>query len=100
LVTWADYLISRVRYTKNPKRIDEVEIYTDEGEKLKKSDNMKRETVVSLLKKKLKFMTIKKDTNGWKRGDNVIPYEADGEYFIRTDGNKTKEDNLGQLPEF
>lgn len=97
---WADYLISRVRYTTDHKRIDEVEVYTDDGNQVKKYDNMNREKVVSFLKKGLKFMTIRKNSDGWNRGDNVIPYEVDGEYFIRTDGNKIKEDNLGELDEF
>lgn len=35
-----------------------------------------------------------------KWADTVIAYALGGEYFIRTDGNKTKADNLGELPEF
>ena len=36
----------------------------------------------------------------WSKGDRVIRYNLDGEYFIRTDGNKKKSDNLGKLPKF
>ena len=38
----------------------------------------------------------------WKLnfGARVEVIQVDGEYFIRTDGNKIKNDNLGELPEF
>lgn len=97
---WGDYLISRVRYTKDHKRIEYVETYTDDGETVKLYGDMKRETVVANLKKGLKFTTIRKKDGKWNKGDNVITYESDGEHFIRTDGNKVKEDNLGELEEY
>ena len=100
MTKWADFLISKVCYDDSHKRIKKVEVHTDDGTYVHPAGQVDRLIVVSNLKKGLTYMTVRNGTNGWKQGDKVIPYAVDDEYFIRTDGNKIKEDNLGELPEF
>jgi len=101
MATWADYLISVVQYNNEHTRIIQVKQHLDKGNTVGSSNIVARLTVVSNLKSGKNYCTIYKNKNGnWDKGDNVIPYLVDGEYFIRTDGNKTKADNLGELPEF
>jgi len=57
--------------------------------------------VISKIKQGKKYMTIFRTKDGkWKRGEEVHILTIDGEEFIRTDANKIKADNLGNLPEF
>lgn len=95
---WASYLISAVRYNKEHTRIESVLQHVDNGDNVGMATTVSRQTVVSNINSGYTYCTIRKDVN-WKKGDNIIAY-YDGEYFIRTDGNKTKSDNLGELPEF
>lgn len=98
---WADYLISAVQYNNDHTHIIQVKQHVDNGDNVGESSIVSRLTVVSNLKGGYTYCTIRKGSNGkWKQGDNVIAYQLDGEYFIRTDGNKTRSDNLGELPEF
>lgn len=101
MAKWADYLISAVQYNNEHTRIIQVKQHLDEGNTVGSSNIVARLTIVSNLKSGKNYCTIYKNKNSnWDKGDNVIPYLVDGEYFIRTDGNKIKADNLGELPEF
>lgn len=40
-----------------------------------------------------------KETGHHKEGEEVFVYTREGDYFIRTKGNKTEDDNLEELPE-
>ena len=96
----ADYFISKVSYNTNHTRIVYVKQHVvHDGNKFDDGVVASRSTVVSNLNTST-YMTIIQTTNSWNVGDKVIRYLIDGEYFIRTDGNKTKSDNLGELPEF
>ena len=96
----ADYFISKVSYNPSHTQIMYVKQHTvNDGNKFDNGTVVTRSTVVSNLSINT-YMTIIETSSGWKVGDNVIRYEIDGEYFIRTDGNRTKSDNLGELPEF
>ncbi len=63
---------------------------------------MLRSSVVNLLDADKTFATITKDSTNskWVQGANVEVITVDGEKYIRTDRDKTKKDNLGQLPRF
>jgi len=100
MVKSADYFISKVSYNQNHTRITNViQHLVSDGNTLADGTVVTRAIVVSNLAT-LKYMTVVKTSGGWKLGDNVIRYFIDNEYFIRTDGNETKSDNLGELPEF
>ena len=99
MVKWADYLISEVCYNEKHTRIIKVKQHEDLGEKVGDSTVVPKSVVIGNIQNKNNYCTITKNGK-WDQGDNVIAYQMDGEWFIRTDGNKTKEDNLGELPEF
>jgi len=101
MTKWADYLISAVQYNTGHTHIVKVIQHVDSDDKFGDGYEATRSTVVSNLATKT-YMTIRKNktTSKWEKGDNVIRYSLVGEYFIRTDGNETKSDNLGELPEF
>lgn len=96
---WADYCIHCVAYTKDGVRIATVGVFPDLGDTLGLSQTWHRTQVVTALGTGKTFVTIWKAANGkWKKGATVVSFTKDGETFIRTDGNDTKEDNLGSLP--
>ena len=99
--TWADYLVSKVCYDSSKDHIKEVEIRIDKGKKISTPQgNFSRSNVISLLKKDKSFCTIVKQDNIWNKGAEIGIVKVDREEFIRTDKNKTKKDNLGDLPEY
>jgi hypothetical protein len=100
LAKWADYLISKVRYNEQHTRIIKVIQHLDNDASVGGGTEVTRLDVVDNLKKGKTYCTIYWNNTQWSKGDNVIPYKKDGEYFIRTDGNKIEQDNLGNLPEF
>ena len=106
MIKWADFVITKVQYDSDHSRIIECEVYTWSEDKLINQEHQKRITIVNNLGSS-SYITAppsKNEGNAVKgeviKGDNVIRYKIDDEYFIRTDGNKTKTDNLGELPEY
>ena len=100
--TWADYLVSKVCYDSSKNHIKEVEIRIDKGKTISATqDNLSRSKVISLLKQDKSFCTIIviRDDE-WKKGAEIGIVKVDREEFIRTDKNKRKNDNLGNLPEY
>ena len=97
---WADFIISRVRYDDDHSRIIECEVFPDFGEGLGAKTHHSRTTIASNLENNHYLTVYKNEKGNFIKGDNVIRYLLDGEYFIRTDGNKLKKDNLGKLPEY
>ena len=100
MMKWADFVITDVRYNEDNTRIVQVKRRTDNGDKLVNPEIKIRAVVVDSINKGYSYVTGRYVNNQWKRGDDVIAYALGGEYFIRTDGNKTKSDNLGELPTF
>lgn len=99
---WADYLITGVRYDKDQTYIDYVKVREDKGEKAGSEDIIyKRETIVKAIDDGETFITsyFDKEKNGWKRGAIVSIIEIDKIKYLRSDKNKTKKDNLENLPE-
>ena len=97
---WADYVIFSVHYNHDKSRIEECKVAIDDGE-IGTPFSQSRNRIVENLQTQKTYITIFKGTDQkYRRGDNVIFYMLDGEYFIRTDGNRIKKDNLGELPEY
>jgi hypothetical protein len=99
---WADYLISAVQYNAAGTHIAKVRAHPDNGDSVGPGTEVSRSRVVSLLGAGTTFATITRDNanNKWNRGADVGVITVDGEKYIRTDRDKTKKDNLGQLPRF
>ena len=97
---WADYCISAVSYTEDPKHISKAKVHKDKGEEIGTGETWNRSQIVSSIESGDSFITIYKSDNKWKRGNDVHIIEVKGKKYIRTDRNATEEDNLGDLPEF
>lgn len=101
MAKWADYLVSAVRYNHQETHIDMVRSHEDKGDSVGAAVDTPRSTVVSRLASGSTFATITKSTDGkWQRGEDVRAITIDGEKYIRTDANRVKKDNLGELPRF
>jgi len=100
MAKWATFAITRVHYNKAGTRILQVIRRRDLGDQLVNPVRRTRQQIVTGIGKRYTYVTTYKTKDGWVRGDKVIRYFLDGEYFIRTDGNKKKYDNLGKLPRF
>lgn len=96
---WAYFIITHVRYNSSRTRIIKVIRRKDLGDKLGNPIERTRGQIVTAIGKGYTYATATYD-DGWIKGDRVIRYYLDDEYFIRTDGNKKKSDNLGKLPKF
>lgn len=98
---WADYVIVGVQYDTEQSRIARVRRSPDLGDKLGKATIVSRADVVDGIRSGLSHVTAYRDpgSNTWRKSDGVGIVTVDGTDFIRTDGNETKADNLGELPE-
>lgn len=97
------FLISAVRYNAAGTHIDKVRCHFDRGDSVGVAMEKTRDGVVGLLDTGTTFVTISKDpgdANKWIRGSEVRVVIIDQTKFIRTDADKTKRDNLGELPRF
>lgn len=99
---WGDYAITAVRYNNRSTRIIKVERREVKPEKLTNPEIVERSAVVAGIDSDDKYTTaIKNEDSGkWEFGNEIHVVNVDGEDFIRTDQNETKEDNLGGLPTF
>jgi hypothetical protein len=97
---WADYTIVGVHYRDDKRHILEVKMREDDGEKLINEQRETRQQVVSMLERGVKIITCYLKDNKWQKGDEVMVVNINNTKFIRTDGDKIEEDNLGELPEY
>jgi hypothetical protein len=100
MTQWGNFAITHVRYNENHTRIVQVRRRTYENGHLINPEIKTRAVIVDSINKNYSYVTSKYVNDKWMLGDTVIAYPLGGEYFIRTDGNKTTADNLGELPEF
>jgi len=98
---WADYLISAVRYNAAETHIEKVQVRLDNGDSVGPPSEWTRSEVITRLEAGYSFVTIVLGSNDkWLKGATVRIVVIHGEKFIRTDADRTKEDNLGNLPRF
>ncbi|MDE0401162.1 MAG: DUF3892 domain-containing protein [Candidatus Poribacteria bacterium] len=101
MTKWADYAIVTVRYDADHSRIIRVKRRTDTGDKLENEINKTRTEIVDSIRSGKTYVTARKEAKSkWVKGDAVKIIKLGDTDFIRTDGNETKKDNLGELPEF
>ncbi|PIY89580.1 MAG: DUF3892 domain-containing protein [Nitrosopumilales archaeon CG_4_10_14_0_8_um_filter_34_8] len=100
MVKWANFVITHVRYNQTETRIIKIKRRSDLGDKLGSPVERTRGQIVTAIGNGYTYVTATYADNKWSKGDRVIRYNLEGEYFIRTDGNKKKSDNLGRLPKF
>jgi hypothetical protein len=98
---WADYLISAVRYNEKETHIVKVRSHPDNVDSVVPPSEIDRATVVGRLGDGYTYATIYTSSNNkWKLGAHVREVDIDGTKYIRTDADRIKADNLGELPRF
>jgi hypothetical protein len=98
---WADYLISAVRTSPVPTRIDCVEVHSDFGCVVCETLITSRAEVIANIKKGCKYTTVYKTAMGkWRKGEDIHLATVNGEDFIRIDTKNVAADNLENTPEF
>lgn len=97
---WADYVITAVKFKTEKRHIEQVKIMEDNGEQLLAEQITSRQEIVSAIGRGVSFVTAYPKDGKWQRGDNVEVVIINNTQFIRTDGDRIEEDNLGELPEF
>ena len=100
MAKWADYGISKVRYDPTHSHIVAVLVHEDTGTAITTGVETTRMTVVNRIDGGSTFVTIRLTSeSAWQRGADVAVVTIEEQKYIRTDANKTKSDNLGDLPE-
>ena len=97
----ADWAISAVSYTDDPRRIRGVRVHQVYGGMVMPPDRTpyRRETVIEFIQQQKTVKTIVAQGGAWVEGAPVGIVQTKNEVFLRTDGNAREEDNLGELPE-
>lgn len=98
---WADFCITRVKYGRDRTAIVELEAMPDLGDSLGAPRRFSRQAAVeAIMLKGTTFVTAPLKAGKRVRGADVSVVEIRREYFLRTDQNAIRSDNLGQLPEY
>jgi len=95
-----DFYISAIRMDNTGQHIERVKTHKVTGNTFDSvgSDNSRKFVGELISTGKTSFTTITKNSSGqWQLGAKV---EVMPDGYITTDPNKTKRDNLGQLPKF
>lgn len=96
----AELWISHKRMNADNTRVIKV-LAMKANDKLSGAMDTDRQYVVQSIEQGNKWYTCKSTGDKrWTREAEIHVLEVDGEKFIRTDGNKEKSDNLGELPDF
>jgi hypothetical protein len=96
MAKWADYLISHVRKN-NAGGITQVLLHEDFGETVGSGSIKTEAEVITLLKKGQTVKTIMWRYPRWLEGANVSYIKGGNGEFLRTDRDKTAEDNLDNM---
>jgi hypothetical protein len=101
MAKWADWCITKVRYNAAGTHIDAVKARSDNGTALGEEQQFSRQQVVSSIEAGTSFITVYTGSdNNWKKGAPVDVVLIDYVKFLKTEADKTKRDNLGNLPTF
>lgn len=100
MAKWAEFAVTAVRYNDSGARITHVQARADDGESLGQPATHARSQVIRRLENGTTYCTAYRSNGKYTTGASVRVVTIDGEQFIRTDNNRTKKDNLGELPRF
>jgi hypothetical protein len=97
---WADYLISAVRTHPNLPRVDSLEVHSDFGCMVCKTDIISRAEVIAIIKKGCTYSTVYRTPMGkWRKGEDVRLVTINGEDYLRTDAESKPSDQFDNVPE-
>ena len=94
------YLVSHKRMNQEETRIERVMAMMVTVNGLSLPLPYDRKDIIQGIQKGDNWYTCSQKDESWIITAEIHVVEVDGEYFIRTDGNNIKSDNLGELPEF
>ena len=95
------FCISKVRFDKDGKRIQNVEIQQKRDDVLGPKRIWSRDRVISLIHIGFSIYTIPPEDSGfWEEGNKVHLVEVDGFAYLRADDREVEGDDLGKLPDF
>ena len=95
------YWVSHKRMNQEETRIERVMAMMVTVNGLSLPLTYDRKDIIQSIQKGIDWhICLQKDETTWIKKAEIHIVEVDGEYFIRTDGNNIKSDNLGELPEF
>jgi hypothetical protein len=98
---WADYVITAVRFNASGSHIEQLQVREDTGETITEPTTKTRATVVSQIEAGNSYCTATKGSDGkWHYGAAVKVVTIDGEKFMKTKADTSKQDNLDNLPTF
>jgi hypothetical protein len=98
---WADYLVSKVKYGVKPKRIISLKVHQLNGSSVGKEEIWTRSKLIEHIDKNKIFFTIFQNANKqMDKGSQINKIVINNVDYLRTDSNKTEEDNLEKLQEF
>jgi hypothetical protein len=100
---WATYVITAVRFNAAGTHIEEVQVYEYDAEnnKLVNMIVKSRSSIVTSIESGYTFCTATKSSDGtYSNGAEVEVVTIDDEKFIKTKADKSKRDNLDNLPIF
>lgn len=95
---WADYLISAVSYD-GDRLIRSAVRHEDAGDGVGAGEEVDRMTISSEIRKGRRYCTVYSGVDTWRRGSDVRSFTVGGQPYLRTDSNRVRMDNLGDLPE-
>ena len=99
---WADYLVSGVKTSPDPKHIDSVEVHSDFGCVVCENIILSRTDLIVNIKKGCTYTTVFRTAIGkWRKGQEVRLVTVGTEEFLRTDSkSNVAADNFDDVPEF
>ncbi|MCD4776452.1 MAG: DUF3892 domain-containing protein [Candidatus Aegiribacteria sp.] len=98
---WADYCIVAIRYGNSRKEISHLKVRRDLSSHFGSPETWtKEETRIKITDFFRDIITMTYDGENWNKGAKVQAVRIDNNYYLRTNANSIKEDNLGELPEF
>lgn len=97
---WCDYGVFRVHDSADPKRIAEIKVRKDNGDKFGEETAWSRAKAVEQIESGLSLVTVRNVDGKYQRGEDVRVISIDGLKYLRTDRNNIKSDNLGELPKY
>jgi hypothetical protein len=103
MIDAVDFFISAVRYEPTQQLISYVAAGVPplmSNETLMDAKVYERKELIRLVRDGKRFVVVRREGNQWRMGERVHAYEIDGEWYLRTDGQLTPGDNLGQIAEY
>ena len=101
MALWGNFAITGVRYDEGHSFINNCQVRKYHDSVLDTPETLSRQTIISSIKMGKTYVTaIKSPSSGkWECGADVEIVNIEGIDYLRSDRNRTRKDNLENLPE-